>query len=147
MYGEGPISTAPEDDWLLESAVDGLYEIQDAIEYYNMDHGTYPRTIDAIIERGYIYEFPANPYSADQTMQPRFLTDFSPGDFVYIPVYSGDRFSGYYLLLFGGDRYGGMDVVSAKNAFPGQTWAPDGDGKPDGIVLILESGDYGGGGE
>lgn len=137
-----------EDSWMRESAEESLMMIQEAVEYFYEDNGTYPRTIEALIEQEYFEEFPSNPYNSFLPMQPRYLTDFAPGDFVYIPVYTGDRFGGYFLLLFGGDRYGGMDVVSAKNAFPGQTWAPEGDGKPDGIVLILESGeDNGGGGE
>ena len=131
----------PEEDvWMSEEAQASLRGIQDAVEAFNIDGGTYPRKIDALIEEGFLAEFPPNPYNDFMPMRPKLLTDYSAGDFVYIPVYSGDRFDSYFLLLFGGNRYGGMDVVSAKNAFPGSTWAPDGDGRPDGIVLILEGG-------
>jgi hypothetical protein len=124
---------------LDQMAQSRLAEIESALGNYYLDKGAYPRTVDTLIADSYIADFPLNAYNEESVMTPKLLTNWSAGDFAYIPEIKDDIVVGYHLFLFGNERYGGMDVVSAKNAFPAWHWEADSDGKPDGIILILES--------
>jgi len=128
-----------ETAWMEENSITLLYVIQESLEDYKVDYGVYPRRIEELIEKDYMEVFPLNPFSDYEPMVPRLLTDYAPGDFVYVPEAENDVVVGYHLFLFGAERYSGMDIVSVKNAFPTGHWEEAGDGKPDGIILVLEN--------
>lgn len=77
--------------------------------------------------------FYPNPYSAsaeselDAQPVPFGWTPEAVGNFSYLPQrYKDGNITGYVLLLWGPDRYGGLDVT--------------GDGQPDGVAYLLVSG-------
>ncbi|MEP0815130.1 MAG: hypothetical protein HRF49_10780 [bacterium] len=140
-YGgwEEPAEAAPEglteDQAMLESeSENALYEIQQAVESYFVEHGEYPRYIEDAIG-----SFPYNPF-ADRPMEPRLPNDWAAGDFSYRPYMVDGVVTSYHLLLFGALKYGGMDVVTAMNAFEERQWMPASDGNPDGVILVLSAG-------
>lgn len=126
------------DERELES-MENLHVIDAALQAYGADHWSiFPKDLGELVEQGYLEEFPLNPYNDYEPMVARLPTDFSPGDFSYRVYREDGKIRGYHLLLFGTDRLGGMDVLSPENSFEEEFWAPDEDGIPDGIILVLE---------
>ena len=74
-----------------------LHAIQLAVERYSVDdpQGTYPRSIKDVIRRGYLAEFPINPFTGmpmrcveEKTDAVKFSMEYvppeaEPGDFMY----------------------------------------------------------------
>ena len=143
-YGEMPPAET--------ASADPLYEIQNALEGYFADNGQYPREAEELVQQGYMLgrpvgdellaEFPINQFTGEP-MVSRWPRDWSAGDFCYRPYIVDGVASGYYLMLFGSDKYSGMDVVSPLNALENRMWKPDTDGKPDGIAYLFSGGDVG----
>jgi hypothetical protein len=131
------VPAADDTLYMEQSARTSLYEIQYALTSYHDANDRYPRLVDSLIEDGYLADYPPNPFNEYNPMVLKQLNVYSAGDFAYVAEVSDDIVVGYHLFLFGADRYGGLDIISVNNAFPGWHWEPASDEKPDGIILVL----------
>ena len=142
-----------------ERAKEAAFQMQIAVERYSVDNDVYPPNLQTLIKEGYTY-WPLNPYAEFDPSAPKRVMqvqpgEFTPGGIVYFPYefpgYEGKGLSAYYIGIYGAAPNGGSDVGAMTPEgwrfywFGKELPAPDGfaierDGKPDGIIVLLDSG-------
>jgi hypothetical protein len=124
---------------------DNLQIIMDNLKEYADEHNAFPAEIQLIIDEGFMIGYPQNPY-LQRNMQPRPAGKGFAGDFTYLPLYDErGRIWACVLIGYGPDMNKGQDIFTEGNDYSHlQKFAPDPDGKPDGVIHILqaEKGEY-----
>jgi len=123
-----------------------LHRTQLALERWAADNptGEYPADLYAVLEAGYLTEWPDNPYLPFRKMLPTKVEDFVPGGIIYVPYehpYARGGFSAYYLAAYGAVPASGLDLFAGPANFnlPQNKWQIQGDGRPEGIIILLAS--------
>lgn len=106
-----------------------VHRIQESLMMYSVDHdGIFPDDISEISDE-YLEQWPENAFTGELIRNIEFGSDPSQGDFTYLPVYSDNEITRFFLLAYGFDdeHNPGMDINN--------------DGTGDNVILIISSED------
>lgn len=115
-----------------------IHSIQIAIERHYVDFESYPPDSHALIEKGYLDEFPFNPYTDEPMIECGFPG--SPGDFIYFPIFddANEKVIGYKLIGFGRNASTSDKINNELLAKEGVI-KEESDGEIDRVLIVLGS--------